>query len=70
MNGGGVLHKAIFPPNTIGIMVGIGLQNWLHLNDNIQLTATKHAVHMPSGYTRGWYGRSTFTSLFMFILIL
>jgi hypothetical protein len=68
----GELSRAIFPPNSVGILLGIGAQNWLHLQQQQQhqnqhqnqqkpWKATKHAVHMPPGASRAWYGKSTYT---------
>jgi len=51
----GILKEAIFPRNSIVIMLGIGAEQWLQ-NMPFQLRATKHAVQMKEGTSRVWYG--------------
>jgi hypothetical protein len=52
----GKLHRAVFPPDSVGIMLGAGAQHWLKNVDSLELHATHHAVQMPSGSARAWYG--------------
>jgi len=50
---------AQFVPKSIGILLGIGAEEWL-LNFESRLRATRHAVSMPAGQVRAWYGKSTY----------
>jgi len=55
----GVLQQATFPKNSVIIMLGSGMQHWIHLNKEIDLSfkATKHAVKMNGlSASRAWYG--------------
>jgi hypothetical protein len=70
------LKRAIFPRNSVGILIGIGMQNWIQTsspkistssdshpfgNKKIYFHATPHAVYMPTGTAgRSWYGKSKF----------
>jgi len=58
---GGGTQRAIFPPRSIGIMLGLGAEQWLkqqqeHVQQQQQLRATRHAVKMEPGTRRAWYG--------------
>lgn len=50
-------ERAVFAPNTIGIMLGHGAQHWLHYSSGIQLRATRHAVKLNKGESRAWFGK-------------
>jgi hypothetical protein len=67
------LKRVIFPKNSVGVLLGIGMQNWITTspiikslqNPNskdttrISFEATHHAVYMPLGeQSRTWYGTS------------
>jgi hypothetical protein len=64
------LKRVNFQKNTIGILLGIGMQNWLQLSSNnihnnssnkkINFRATQHAIYMPNNgrSARSWYGKS------------
>ena len=66
----GQAQPAHFRPHTIGIMLGVGAQEWLSLSssssssfhDAYNYRATKHAVVMEPGQVRAWYGMSTYFS--------
>eukprot|EP00980_Cylindrotheca_fusiformis_P019611 scaffold6805_cov124-Cylindrotheca_fusiformis.AAC.2 len=51
----GILQQAIFPRNSVAIMLGAGAQHWLATSD-ISLKATQHSVQMEAGARRAWYG--------------
>eukprot|EP00980_Cylindrotheca_fusiformis_P017031 scaffold5217_cov147-Cylindrotheca_fusiformis.AAC.1 len=53
----GILQQAIFPRNSVAIMLGAGAQHWLAASD-ISLKATQHSVQMEAGARRAWYGLS------------
>ena len=53
----GVLHRAVFAPGSVGLMLGVGAENWLR-TPSLALRATRHAVRMESGQSRAWYGMS------------
>jgi hypothetical protein len=57
----GSIKKAVFPPGSIGIMLGMGAERWLQTP--LPLRATRHAVKMESGQRRAWYGLSTYQIL-------
>eukprot|EP00566_Odontella_aurita_P004557 CAMPEP_0113533452 /NCGR_PEP_ID=MMETSP0015_2-20120614/4614_1 /TAXON_ID=2838 /ORGANISM="Odontella" /LENGTH=781 /DNA_ID=CAMNT_0000432509 /DNA_START=155 /DNA_END=2500 /DNA_ORIENTATION=- /assembly_acc=CAM_ASM_000160 len=56
------LKRAIFPTDSVAIMLGIGAEKWLNTprdvygNSGVALKATRHAVRMNSGEARAWYG--------------
>lgn len=50
----GNLQRAVFPPNSVAIMLGAGAENWLQTS--VPLKATRHSVRMESGVSRAWYG--------------
>jgi Ctr copper transporter family len=52
----GVLKRAIFQEGTVGVMLGMGAENWLRTST--PLRATRHAVSMQNGHSRAWYGMS------------
>jgi hypothetical protein len=54
----GRLKQAVFPENSIAIMLGAGAEQWLTKPDTISLKATRHAVYMRPGQGRAWYGMS------------
>lgn len=56
----GRLKRAIFPPNSVAIMLGAGAQHWLQTPSNLSLKATRHSVRMEAGVSRAWYGMSKY----------
>lgn len=50
--------KAVFPPNSIAIMLGAGAEHWLETPESLTLKATLHSVDMSAGDSRAWYGMS------------
>ena len=54
----GTNTRAIFPPNSIAIMLGAGAEHWLQ--SPVPLKATRHAVTMREGDERAWYGMSKY----------
>jgi hypothetical protein len=52
----GTTRRAVFQDNSIGIMMGVGLEYWLQTGTNLK--ATRHAVALHPGETRAWYGMS------------
>ena len=53
-----IAHRAIFQENSIAVMLGAGAEFWL--KHSKPLKATHHAVSIPAGRSRAWYGMSTF----------
>lgn len=53
----GVLKRAIFRDDSVGVMLGVGAENWLRATST-PLRATRHAVNMQAGQSRAWYGMS------------
>lgn len=51
-----ILKRAIFREGSVGVMLGVGAENWLRTST--QLRATRHAVSMQGGQSRAWYGIS------------
>lgn len=54
----GNLQQVAFPENAVIIMMGTGAEHWLQSDRKVR--ATRHAVRMPVGTTRAWYGMSTY----------
>ena len=54
----GVTRPAEFAPNTVGVMLGIGAEEWLHTA--VPLKAARHEVRMNAGDRRAWYGMSKY----------
>jgi len=54
---GGVTKVARFAPGTVGILLGIGAEEWLSQSEGL-LRATHHSVQMAPGQVRAWYGKS------------
>jgi len=56
----GILRQAVFPNNSVIIMLGSGAEHWLKNipKETLPLKATKHAVQMSPGNSRAWYGMS------------
>jgi hypothetical protein len=68
----GMAERARFPPNSIVVMMGMGMQEWIQLEDPFAeedafllglqhksgFRATSHAIKMTSGTRRAWYGMS------------
>ena len=52
----GVTHQAVFQDDSIAVMLGAGAEHWL--KSSVALKATQHAVALPSGRSRAWYGMS------------
>jgi hypothetical protein len=54
-----------FPPQTEAvIMLGAGSERWLQTSgSSVSLKATQHAVQIPAGQTRAWFGKSKFATL-------
>jgi hypothetical protein len=52
----GIMRRALFPENSVGIMLGVGAEHWLRTD--ISLRATSHAVALSPGQNRAWYGMS------------
>lgn len=52
----GALQRAVFPESSVGVMLGVGAEHWLRTST--PLRATRHAVRMPAGQSRAWYGMS------------
>jgi hypothetical protein len=52
----GIVRRAIFSENSVGIMLGVGAEHWLR--SDIPLRATRHAVSVRAGQNRAWYGMS------------
>ena len=50
--------QAIFPSNSIAIMLGAGAEHWLKTPESLSLKATRHSVDMGAGDSRAWYGMS------------
>ena len=60
-----LLQRAVFPPGSVAVMLGMGAESWLDLGSQqnqegsrINLRATRHAVGMRFGERRAWYGMS------------
>jgi len=51
-----VLRRAVFPKNSVIMMLGSGAEYWL--KTNFAMKATRHAVRMQPGESRAWYGMS------------
>ena len=58
VNVDGEAKHAVFPPNSVILMLGAGAEYWLQLPDLLPLRATRHAVRMGEGSIRAWYGMS------------
>lgn len=64
-----LLKRAVFPPGSIGIMLGAGAEHWVQRKrpsshpTSDAWKATRHAVYMPPGHRRAWYGMSTLSSI-------
>jgi len=54
----GILRQAVFPNNSVIIILGSGAEHWLKNipKEILPLKATKHAVQMSPGNSRAWYG--------------
>lgn len=63
----GHLKRAVFATGSVGVMLGIGAEMWLH-SPVVKLRATRHAVFMEAGQTRAWYGMSTYNEWLMKVL--
>ena len=53
---GGSAHQAIFQEDAIAVMLGAGAEHWL--KSSLPLKSTHHAVSIPTGRSRAWYGMS------------
>ncbi len=53
----GTLQPVEFPEHAVIIMMGAGAEHWLQSPSKVR--ATRHAVRMPVGTVRAWYGMST-----------
>lgn len=62
-----VSHRAIFQENSVAVMLGAGAELWL--KPSITLKATHHAVAIPAGRSRAWYGMSKFVALYPTVLL-
>ena len=60
----GALQRAVFAPGSVGVMLGLGAEQWLQTW--MPLKATRHAVHMEAGASRAWYGMSEFNIVQVF----
>lgn len=58
VNVGGETKPAVFPPDSVIVMLGAGAEHWLKLPSLLPLRATKHAVKIKDGNIRAWYGMS------------
>lgn len=58
VNVDGETKAAVFPPDSVILMLGAGAEHWLQLPSLLPLRATKHAVKMRDGNVRAWYGMS------------
>jgi hypothetical protein len=58
VNVGGETKPAVFPPDSVIVMLGAGAEHWLKLPSLLPLRATKHAVKINEGNIRAWYGMS------------
>jgi hypothetical protein len=58
VNVGGETKPAVFPPDSVIVMLGAGAEHWLKLPSLLPLRATKHAVKIKDGNVRAWYGMS------------
>ena len=56
----GATMQAVFPPNSIAIMLGAGAEHWLQTPESLSLKATRHSVDMDAGDSRAWYGMSKY----------
>ena len=70
------LQRAVFPPGSVAVMLGMGAESWLDLgsqqnNDGLRvnLRATRHAVGMRFGERRAWYGMSKSSQGFCLCLL-
>jgi hypothetical protein len=54
------VQRAVFPPNSVAIMLGAGAEHWLKTPSTLSLKATRHSVQMHSGDSRAWYGMSKY----------
>eukprot|EP00591_Stephanopyxis_turris_P009522 CAMPEP_0195521334 /NCGR_PEP_ID=MMETSP0794_2-20130614/18474_1 /TAXON_ID=515487 /ORGANISM="Stephanopyxis turris, Strain CCMP 815" /LENGTH=664 /DNA_ID=CAMNT_0040650863 /DNA_START=58 /DNA_END=2052 /DNA_ORIENTATION=+ len=52
----GEIRRAVFPPGSVAIMLGVGAEHWLKVPEYLSLKATRHAVKMRVGEARAWYG--------------
>jgi hypothetical protein len=52
----GKVQRAVFPPGSVAIMLGVGAESWLTPSIG---RATRHAVRMSASQRRAWYGMST-----------
>mmetsp|Transcript_30756 Transcript_30756/g.46637 ORF Transcript_30756/g.46637 Transcript_30756/m.46637 type:complete len:619 (-) Transcript_30756:40-1896(-) len=51
----GISQQAQFDQNSIVFMMGTGMQHWIQQSSST-FKATRHAVRIPAGQTRAWYG--------------
>lgn len=56
--------SAVFSPNSVAIMLGVGAQHWI-MSSSLPLKATQHAVQMTEDSKRVWYGMSKFRMLLL-----
>mmetsp|Transcript_4660 Transcript_4660/g.6752 ORF Transcript_4660/g.6752 Transcript_4660/m.6752 type:complete len:641 (+) Transcript_4660:93-2015(+) len=49
-------EQAIFDPNSIVFMMGTGMQHWISTTTETKIKATRHALRIPAGQNRVWYG--------------
>jgi hypothetical protein len=61
----GKVQRAVFAPDTFGVLMGTGAEHWLQNMKTLPLRATRHAVSMRCQSRRAWYGMSTYTFCFV-----